>query len=80
MPMPLGELVFDMVGALGRFLGRIVVEFIFEMLIKGTGYFIAVRVLRLQKADPDSILAIVLGFAFWGVVGVAAYALVASVW
>lgn len=75
--MPLGDLAGEVLGVVGRFLARIVVEFVFELLIKGTGYFIAARILRMHLPDPDGVVVVVLGLGFWSVVLFAGWSLIA---
>lgn len=54
--MPLGEIV-----------GHVVFEVVVEIAIKGPGFLIARQFNR--DADPDGKASIVLGLAFWGVIG-----------
>lgn len=56
---------------LGRFAVEILVHFMGELLIQGTGY----AIYRRFKADvsPEGGLSILVGLLFWSLVGVAAY-------
>ena len=61
---------------LGRFAVEILVHFIGELLIQGTGYAIC----RRFKADvsPDGWLSTLVGLIFWCLIGVATYFVLAS--
>ena len=61
---------------LGRFLVELLVHFIGELLIQGTGYAICQRF----KADvsPDGWLSTLVGLLFWTVIGLGAWYLLAS--
>ena len=65
--MPLGDLAAGLFELVGRFIGPILVEFVFEILIQGTGYLIVryVVFLNQQEVDPDGPLATITGLSFW---------------
>lgn len=57
---------------LGRFFGRIFIEIIFELLIKGPGYVI-VKIFTKKSPDPDGTWVAVSGIIFWVIVGFGIY-------
>jgi hypothetical protein len=58
-----GEVAFELLAGIFRFLARIVVEVVFEILIGGTGHFI-LKTLR-PRREPGEISSIVVGLIFW---------------
>lgn len=73
MPMPLDDLAGDTLGGIFRFLGRMLVELVLELLIKGVGYGV-LRVLR-PRREPSETATTVIGLLTWIVVIVAAVGL-----
>ena len=65
--MPLGDLASGLFELVGRFIGQILIEFVFEILIQGTGYLIVKYVffLNQREVDPDGPLATITGLSFW---------------
>jgi len=65
--MPVEELAAGLFHLLGRFLGYFLLEIVFEILIKGPGYLIVKYLLGGNKdeRDPDGILVLFMGIAFW---------------
>lgn len=59
--------------SLGRILGQIFCEIIFELVLKGPGYII-VKALSRSDVNPDGYAVVMSGVIFWLVVGGAAYA------
>lgn len=55
---------------IGRFIGYFIVEILFEVFIKGTGYFIY-KVF--SDKEPDELVVTILGVMFWVMVGALAY-------
>lgn len=66
--MPVGEIAGEFLGGILKFIGRFFAEFIFEMLIKGTGYLICKRFSN--RVDPDGVLVVLVGLVFLSLVGV----------
>ncbi|MEP1741442.1 MAG: hypothetical protein ABJI60_00795 [Kangiellaceae bacterium] len=66
--MPVGEIAGEFLGGILKFIGRFFAEFIFEMLIKGTGYLICKRFSK--RVDPEGALVVLVGLVFLGLVGV----------
>ncbi|MCC7247481.1 MAG: hypothetical protein IT473_02550 [Lysobacter sp.] len=68
----------DIASGLFEGLARLVVEIVFELLIKGAG-FVIVRPLY-PRANPDGALVVVVGLAFWaGVIAFCVFAYRAQV-
>ena len=65
-------MVEDLVGGIfkvvGRLIGQIFLEIIFELLIKGPGYLI-VRAVSKSNPDLDSSVVTLSGLLFWCVIG-----------
>lgn len=62
--MPIGEIV----GEVARGLLRVIlVEFLFELMIEGTGYLICKRFK--SSVDPDGVVVAVVGIVFWMLIG-----------
>lgn len=57
---------------IGRFIGSIVIEIVFEMLIRGTGYIITDLFIK-NEPDPDGLIVIIVGSIFWLIVGYLSY-------
>jgi len=66
--MLVGEIAGEFLGGIFKFIGRFFAEFIIELLIKGSGYFICSRFSK--RVDPDGILVVVVGLVFLCLVGV----------
>ena len=58
-----GEIIGEAAGELLKFVFRIIVEIVFEILIKGTGYAI-VRIFK-RRVNPDGPLVVFAGLLFW---------------
>ncbi|MBT8447490.1 MAG: hypothetical protein HKO62_12990 [Gammaproteobacteria bacterium] len=71
--MPVGDITAGLLELFGRFVGQLFVDFVFDMLVKGVGYFIAARIFRMRMPDPDGVLVVIFGLTFWGIVLYAAY-------
>jgi hypothetical protein len=67
-----GEIVGEVAGGVLRFIGRILLEGVFELLTKGVGYFICRPFKR--NVDPDGGLVVFVGLSFWVAVGGIGYA------
>lgn len=67
-----GEVIGEVVGGVFRIIGRILLEVVFELLVKGAGYLVCRPFKR--NVDPDSGLVVVVGLVFWLVAGVIGYA------
>ncbi|WP_445363333.1 hypothetical protein ACJJIQ_00350 [Microbulbifer sp. ANSA003] len=63
---------------LGRFIGQIFIEIIFEILLKGPGYFISKQFTK-RDPDPDGFIVVITGFVFWVVVGFGFYCIYSSI-
>ena len=64
--MPLGDIAGETLGGIFRFVARLLVEVVVEILIQGTGYLI-LRTAR-PKSEPGETACTVAGMAFWAVV------------
>ncbi len=62
--MPLGEIASGFL----EIIGRIFMELILEILIKGPGYLI-VKIFTKKNINPDSFLVIVIGLIVWVIFG-----------
>jgi hypothetical protein len=67
------ELAGEVLGGVLRFIGSILLQVVFEILIRGVGYFICRPFKR--KIHPDSITVGVVGIIFWVGVGGVVYAI-----
>ena len=72
------EVVGGVFKILGRFLGQIFLEIVFEFLIKGPGYLIS-KSLSKSNPDPDGLAVVIFGILFWLVIGVAVYIVYTSI-
>ena len=61
----------------GRFIGQIFIEIVFELLIKGPGYFIS-KVFTKHDPNPDGFVVVITGILFWVVVGFGFYSIYSS--
>lgn len=71
--MPVGEIAGELLGGIFKLIGRIFGEIIFEILLKGVGYLIC-RIFY-KRVDPDGIVVALVGFIFWGILGLGIYLL-----
>lgn len=69
--MPAGEIAFELLGGLLRWIGYFVAETLFEVLIKGLGYLIWKPFLR--NVDPNGALAVFTGILAWLLIGFGGY-------
>jgi len=69
--MPVGEIAGELLGGLFRFLGHVIVDVIFELLIKGVGYGIC-RMFS-KNVNPDGAVVIMTGIGFWMVAGIISF-------
>ena len=69
--MPIGDVAVALLGGVLRAIGNMIVEVIQEIAIRGPGYLLC----RMAKRDidPDGGWVIVVGLAFWVVIGVLGY-------
>lgn len=61
--MPIGDIAGEALGGVFRFIGRIFVEIIFEVVIQGTGYAV-VRLFR-RDTEPSDTACSVVGLLVW---------------
>ncbi|WP_454831313.1 hypothetical protein [Pseudoxanthomonas wuyuanensis] len=61
--MPIGDIAGEVLGGVGRFMGRIFFEVVFEFIIQGTGYML-LRLLR-PKSEPSDTACAIVGLLFW---------------
>ena len=66
------DVVSGIFKVLGRFIGQIFIEVIFELLLKGPGYFINKQFTK-RDPDPDGFAVVLSGFAFWLIIGASVY-------
>lgn len=69
--MPIGEIAADVFGGVLRITGRLLVEIVFELGVKGLGYLICRLFSR--SVDPDGVLVTLTGLAAWLLVLMALY-------
>ncbi|WP_444930364.1 hypothetical protein ACJJIF_00810 [Microbulbifer sp. SSSA002] len=72
------EVVGGFFRVIGHFLGHIFIEIIFELLLKGPGYFISKQFTK-RDPDPDGLIVVLIGFLFWIALGIGAYSMYATV-
>jgi len=65
--MPVGEIAGELLGGVFKFIGRLFIEVVIELIIKGSGYLIC-RMFS-KNVDPDGVLVILVGLIFIGMVG-----------
>ena len=63
---------------IGRLIGYFIVEIVFEILIKGTGYFIT-RLFTKNDPNPEGFLVIFVGTLFWTIISALAYSIYVNV-
>ncbi|WP_226661180.1 hypothetical protein [Microbulbifer aggregans] len=56
----------------GRFIVQIFYELLFELMVKGPGYFISKKLIN-RDPDPDGLVVVITGFTFWLIIGAGAY-------
>ena len=75
-------MIEDVAGGLfkviARFLGYIFLELIFELLLKGPGYFICKQLTK-NDSNPDGVIVVFIGFLFWVVLGLSAYGICSAI-
>jgi len=71
--MPLDEIGGQVIGGVLRVLGRVLVEGVFELGIRGVGYAILRGLGR--RVSPDDTACAVTGVLFWAVAGTCAWAI-----
>jgi hypothetical protein len=69
----IGEVVGELAGGVLKFIGHLLLEVVFEFLIKGAGYALC-RPFSRRNLDADGWLVVVVGMAFWVAIGVGIYA------
>ncbi len=69
------EDVFEgMFRVIGRLIGYFVIEIVFEILLKGTGYFIT-RLFTKNNPNPEGLLVVFVGAVFWIIIFTLAYSI-----
>ena len=63
---------------IGRLIGYFIIEIVFEILLKGTGYFIT-NLFTKNDPDPEGILVIFVGAVFWAIVFFLAYSIYVNI-
>lgn len=75
-------MIEDVVGGifrvLGRFVGQIFIDIVFEILLKGPGYFIGRRFTQ-GDPDPDGFIVVTTGILFWVVLGFGVYSIYSNI-
>jgi hypothetical protein len=69
--MPIGDVAGGFLGGVLRAIGSIIADIVLEIAIRGPGYVIC-RTAR-RDIDPDDGWVVMVGLAFWGVIGVLGY-------
>jgi hypothetical protein len=67
-----GEIIGEVAGGVLRVIGHILLEGVFEFLIKGVGFLICRPFKR--NVDPDGGAVVLVGLAFWVAMGCIGYA------
>lgn len=65
-------MIEDVVGGVFRFIGSVIADVVFELLIKGPGYLV-VKQFSKRSPNPDGFIVVLVGLLFWAFVGVAGY-------
>ena len=72
----MGEVLIELLGGamrlLGRFMAELFVHFLFETVVRGTGYLICRAFSR--NADPEGSVATGVGLVVWLAIGIGALA------
>lgn len=68
------EVVGGIFKVVGRFFVQFFLEVIFELLLKGPGYFFSKQFTK-RDPDPDGFIVVLTGFVFWVALGLSAYGL-----
>jgi hypothetical protein len=68
------DVVGEVAGGVLKLIGRFIFEVLFEFLIKGAGYLLCQPFNR-KDLNADGGLVVVVGLAFWTMVGVIVYAI-----
>ena len=63
---------------IGRLIGYFITEIMFEILIKGTGYFIT-RLFTKNDPNPEGFLVISVGALFWIIISALAYSIYVNI-
>ncbi|MBV1871960.1 MAG: hypothetical protein KUG83_05385 [Gammaproteobacteria bacterium] len=75
-------MIEDIVGGifrvLGRFVSQIFIEIIFDILLKGPGYFIG-RIFTKGEPDPDGFIVVTTGIVFWVVLGFGVFSIYSNI-
>lgn len=69
--MPIGEIAGEVLGGALKAIGRVLVEIIFEICIKGLGYLVCKPFTR--TVNPDGVLVVMVGFIIWALLLLALY-------
>ena len=64
--------------ALARLIGQFLLEIVFEVMLKGPGYFI-IKQLTKDDPNPDGFAVIITGIVFWSAIGGGAFAIYSSI-
>jgi hypothetical protein len=64
--MPIGEIAGEVLGGALKIIGRMIIEVIFEICVKGLGYLICRTFSR--SIDPDGVLVAFVGIFAWAVI------------
>jgi len=69
--VPLGEIAGEFLGGALRVVGRLILEVVAEILVRGPGCLLCKPFKK--NVDPDGVLVVLVGFAFWTAVAVSAW-------
>ena len=63
---------------LSRFVGQIFIDIVFEILLKGPGYFIG-RMFTKGDPDPDGFIVVTTGILFWVALGFGVFSIYSNI-
>ncbi|VUD63767.1 hypothetical protein TDB9533_03179 [Thalassocella blandensis] len=70
--MPIDTIAEGIFGSILRFIGWVLVDVIFEFLVKGMGYLVC---RPFKKVNPDGLVALLVGIVSWIFLGIFIYLL-----
>ncbi|VUD69433.1 hypothetical protein TDB9533_04802 [Thalassocella blandensis] len=74
--MPIDTIAEGIFGSILRFIGWVLVDAIFEFLVKGMGYLVC---RPFKKVNPDGLVALLVGIVSWIFLGIFIYLLYGTI-